>query len=141
MILPLTLLTVVLVLTYVIWPLVVRDRQDGRLVRVAANQANQELEAAVNTVLSDLKDIEFDYEIGKLTLEDFTELKSRYRRKAVELIKQIESDRTQFNPSGGGDFSARGISTGSGQKICPQCGAPYRQKDHYCGQCGYPADD
>jgi hypothetical protein len=41
-------------------------------------------------VLKSIKDLEFDYQVGKITDEDFERFNLRLRRQAVGLIQQIE---------------------------------------------------
>jgi hydrogenase maturation factor len=137
MTLSLTLLTVFIILAYVFWPVLYHYNSEKGLIRIKNRGGEQELQAAMNTVLSDLKDIEFDYEIGKLTLEDFTELKTRYRRKAVELIKEIESLRAGKNLSKREAISKDVLTQGSSHSGCPQCGETCKPRDRFCGQCGY----
>ncbi len=137
MTLSLTLLAVFMILAYVFWPVLVHDNSEKGLIRIKSRGGEQELQAAMNTVLTDLKDIEFDYEIGKLTLEDFTELKTRYRRKAVEIIKEIESARAEKNSSRQGASSKEVWTHGEPSGVCPQCGEACKPRDRFCGHCGY----
>ena len=41
-------------------------------------------------LFSEIRDIDFDYGLGKLNSSDYNELKNRYRYKAAEVIKEIE---------------------------------------------------
>lgn len=46
--------------------------------------------AAVNKVLSALNEVEYDYRMNKLSEQDYQELHTRYSRKAVDLIQELE---------------------------------------------------
>jgi t-SNARE complex subunit (syntaxin) len=43
-----------------------------------------------DTVLQAIKDLEFDYQVGKIDDEDFERLNAQLRRQALGLLKQIE---------------------------------------------------
>ncbi len=60
------------------------------------------LEGEKNKLYSDLKDIEFDYNLGKITENDFKELRSKYMDRTAELLRKI--DEINIKPgSGTGD--------------------------------------
>ncbi len=42
-------------------------------------------------VVADLKDIEMDYRMGKLSPQDYQDLKSEYEERAVEAFEQVEA--------------------------------------------------
>ena len=42
-------------------------------------------------VVADLKDIEMDYRMGKLSPQDYQDLKSEYEVRAVEVFEQVEA--------------------------------------------------
>ena len=42
-------------------------------------------------VVADLKDIEMDYRMGKLSSQDYQDLKSEYEERAVEVFEQAEA--------------------------------------------------
>ncbi|MBP7960576.1 MAG: zinc ribbon domain-containing protein [Caldilineaceae bacterium] len=73
-------------LWYVIWPLV--DTKPAPLM--IEDDRLAELMGQKDTVLKSIKDLEFDYQVGKITDEDFERFNLRLRRQAVGLIQQIE---------------------------------------------------
>lgn len=42
-------------------------------------------------IYSELRDIEFDYRLGKITDEDYRELNRRYKLKAARVIEKLEN--------------------------------------------------
>ena len=42
-------------------------------------------------VVANLKDIEMDYRMGKLSSRDYEDLKSEYEERAVEVFEQVEA--------------------------------------------------
>lgn len=49
------------------------------------------LEEKKDMMISEIMDIDLDYQLGKLNPQDYSEIKNRYRLKAAELLKQIEN--------------------------------------------------
>ncbi|MGI9535141.1 MAG: hypothetical protein ACR2NW_09330 [Thermodesulfobacteriota bacterium] len=41
-------------------------------------------------VISEIRDIDFDYGLGKLNLNDYNEIKNKYRYRAAEIFKKID---------------------------------------------------
>lgn len=73
-------------LWYVLWPLL--DPKPAPLM--VEDDRLTELLAQKDTVLKGIKDLEFDFQVGKMTEEDFQRFDQRLRRQAVGLIQQIE---------------------------------------------------
>lgn len=55
------------------------------------------LNARKESLYSALRDIDFDYGLGKLTKEDFQELENAYKYDAVEILKQIGEIEKKLN--------------------------------------------
>lgn len=102
-----------------------------------------------------IKDIEFDYGLGKLSQEDYQELNAKYKNEAASVLKEIDS----IEKEGGVNtldqeleqeiLAYRKSSTISDSDIeneisafrannqnCPSCGAEYNSEDSYCSKCG-----
>ncbi len=75
-----------LALAYVVWPIV---RLGPAPVVVEENRL-AEMMARKDAVLASIKDLEFDYRVGKMSEEDFQRFDQRLRRQAIGLIQQIE---------------------------------------------------
>jgi hypothetical protein len=94
------------------------------------NPANDLIERK-ETIYSHIKDIEFDYEMGKLSKEDFLKLRQQYKDEAVSLLKEIDKVR-------GEPLQAK--KTLSQQKktttFCWMCGTALSPDDRFCANCG-----
>ncbi len=71
---------------YVIWPVL---RPSDSLF-FEEDDPLTELINRKDTVLQAIKDLEFDYQVGKIDDEDFERLNAQLRRQALGLLKQIE---------------------------------------------------
>lgn len=118
----------------------------------------QELHSRRDTTYYMLKELEFDYQSGILTEEDYRDLEKRYKRKGISLLKDID----QLGEGTGLDDDIekqigklRRLKSKaddldddieaqikkmrppeSGARFCPQCGEKYRADDRFCTQCG-----
>jgi hypothetical protein len=91
------------------------------------NHRAEELETRKSEIYAAIKDIEFDYQMGKLSEEDYEELKHQYRTEAVGLLKEIDQDHGVQPVT---DTRATGIN------FCSQCGEPVGKSEQFCSNCG-----
>jgi hypothetical protein len=125
-----------------------------------------ELMARKDTVLNNIKEIEFDYRTGKLNEEDYTRYNHRLRQQALSLIKRIDQlapevgdleaeleaaiasqrviidNRPVAVPAAGAAMItaaapvAAPAAAPSNGRFCHQCGAAVAPEDNFCGACG-----
>lgn len=87
-----------------------------------------------------LRDLDFDYQTGKVTQEDYDSLRTQLMVAAAHLIQERQRDRAM--DTAGEDalealIRARRDSLALTLK-CTQCSASLRPKDHFCPTCGQP---
>jgi hypothetical protein len=85
-----------------------------------------------------LKEIEFDRATGKLSDEDYTELRDRYSLRALDLLDAAPAAEAQA-PTGTDPVEAlltQRIVTRGG--FCGSCGAQRAPGGRFCGSCGAP---
>jgi NADH pyrophosphatase NudC (nudix superfamily) len=127
-------------------------------------EKSKELGSRKDSLLTAIKDIEFDYGLGKLSREDYEELHGKYRSEAAGLLKEIESLGAGAEAEGGDDddiereiraqrgkfvssyddeelekeiLRAREASWNEGpERFCPKCGSGRAQDDQFCSKCG-----
>ena len=88
-----SLLLVVLVSVFTIYPLFLGRREQGVADSPEANRLEQLYEKR-DLYYSSIRDIELDRDMGKLNEQDYAELISRYKKKAAtvtKLISELES--------------------------------------------------
>jgi len=83
----LTPLTLIAVVIFVAWPLLSEKRaflpQEGAALESAQEEKDN--------VFANLKDIEMDYRMGKLSAEDYELLSEDFKLRAVKAIKKLDS--------------------------------------------------
>ena len=88
-----------------------------------------------------LKELEFDHQSGLLTDDDYHDLETRYKGKAISILKDMEDtkkgDKAEDKVEGEIEKQVRELrqSKSKGQ-FCSQCGTKHSPDAHFCPQCG-----
>jgi|GEM_PF-3258053 len=108
---------------YLLMPFV---QQRGFVMPVFRSSANgdQDLEYNKQILLREIKDIEFDYDTGKLDTADYQELTQEYKLRAASLMRQMDTG----HPGGNGKSPA--------VNFCAQCGDAVPAEANFCASCG-----
>jgi hypothetical protein len=77
----------VMVAVFVIWPLIIKRETAHRTKPSQLEQLHAEHEA----VLIAIRDLDFDYQTGKLLQQDYTTQRELLIQRGVELLKQIDA--------------------------------------------------
>lgn len=131
---------------FILHPLFVRGRSAvPRAPRVEGDEARVLLLAEKDTVYDDLKDIEFEFETGKLSEDDYAELRQAYRVRALDVLERIGEPTTSPAPrcpacgersEAGASYCAACGASLSRSDVCRSCGAEFDAEDRFCGTCG-----
>jgi hypothetical protein len=62
----------------------------AREEKAATGRRRKELEREYNTLKRALKELELDYTMGKISEQDYTEIRGRYRERAVRVLRQLD---------------------------------------------------
>jgi RNA polymerase subunit RPABC4/transcription elongation factor Spt4 len=86
-------------------------------------------------VLAALRDLDFDYQTGKIAEQDYTILRSELMVQAAQLIRSQETEDEAIENL----IRARreALSVGEARK-CSQCGRKLSADDRFCPGCGEP---
>ena len=82
------ILLAVLTFAFVVYPFLKRR---SRSVESVGDEKLQELYSQRETTYSMLKELEFDFQSGMLTEEDYRDLEARYKGKAISILKDIDN--------------------------------------------------
>jgi hypothetical protein len=95
----------------------------------------QHLEDRKQAIYGNLRDLQFEYRLGKLSDEDYQANKLALQRELAVVLAELESMVVRL-----------GLKTARPQKAstrkpvnaaqCPHCGAKFAQPLKFCGECG-----
>ncbi|MCF7796826.1 MAG: hypothetical protein K9N11_01725 [Lentisphaeria bacterium] len=131
-----------LILTWVISPLFKRSG----LIYEVHGQA-EDLEDKKMRVYGNIKDLEFDYAMGRLSEMDFQDIRKQFTREASEVVARleelqkhdldalIEADLKRFNHETEAEPETKTESKLT-EKYCIECGHKNPAKAKFCAACG-----
>src|SRR3989304_6976825 len=110
-----------------IWYPFVRKSQVRQLQPLGEREQNLlELESQRDAAYAVIKELDFDYQTGKLSPEDYQSLRGRYEQTAIGILAKIDTvkrGRAVTQPSlKGASCSACGSQVSPGDSFCPECG-------------------
>ena len=132
MIVLVALVLTVLTFAFIVYPLF---KQGSRSVDLVKDEKLLELHSKRDTSYSMLKELEFDYQSGILTEEDYRDLEAKYKRKAVATLRGMDDLAKGTNVEEEIERQVRELRQSQG-RFCPQCGAKYQEADRFCSSCG-----
>jgi hypothetical protein len=120
-----------------------------RRIEAYSTQMREDREKALQQrkeeVYAAIKEMDFDLEMGKISEDDYQELKSQYKAKALEILKELDTvdggedidaaierdvHRLRKKKKKGGKETVRQIN------FCPHCGRKIAPKNNFCQGCG-----
>lgn len=126
------ILLTVLTFAFITYPLF---KQKSPSVDSVEDEKLQELLSNRDTTYSMLKELEFDFQSGILTGEDYRDLEARYKRKAISLLRDINDLEKGTEVEEEIERQVRELRRSKG-RFCPQCGARCQEDDRFCSRCG-----
>jgi len=129
---------VVLVLAAMFYTLFVRDRDVPEPIPISPIQ---HLEDRKHAIYDNLRDLQFEYRLGKLTDDDYQQTKQALQKELAVVLSETEqtlktlglgSVRTQAKP-----VAAKAATPAPAKgTVCPHCGAKFKENLKFCGECG-----
>jgi hypothetical protein len=129
-------LVTLLLLAAVAYPFTQEDRLSVHSFETPRAQERLKLREEKASLLLAMRELDFDFEMGKISKNDYLNLKERTQAKAVEILKKLEKFEAHWKNVG--DQIAEKISTPKVKTafFCGECGSPQEKKNAYCGNCG-----
>jgi len=97
---------------------------------------NAYLEERKATIYENLRDLQFEYRVGKLSDQDYQQTKVDLQRELAAVLAEID----QSKPGQAAAAVAVPAAPPKAQSdfACPKCGAKFPQPMKFCGECGQP---
>jgi hypothetical protein len=111
----------------------IRSRKVGR---------KRQLLETRESLYDSIKELDFDYRMGKVEEDDYKATRSRYQSQAVDLMKAIDQSNGRAESSEDKIEQEIAALRGSGskkrgkKKSCSNCNSPVPANARFCPQCG-----
>jgi hypothetical protein len=102
----------------------------------------QHLEDRKHAIYDNLRDLQFEYRLGKLSDEDYQQTKQALQKELAGVLAETEQvmarlGRKAVKPRRGTEKPAAAKAPAQESRpTCPNCGAQFAQALKYCGECG-----
>lgn len=137
MIIPISVALTVLALGFVLF---VRDKDIPEPLPVSPTQ---HLDDRKQAIYDNLRDLQFEYRLGKLSDEDYQSTKQALQKELAGVLAETEATLAKLGPTRVTPKTApvKGAQRPGKTKtrsvtVCPSCGAEFPQALKYCGECG-----
>jgi len=102
------------------------------------------LEERKAAIYENLRDLQFEYRVGKLSDDDYQQSKLGLQKELAVVLAEIDSrSETVLKPGGASLQPATGDSAPAppakkqpAANMCPHCGASFPKPMKFCGECG-----
>jgi hypothetical protein len=91
------ILVVALVLWLVANPLLRREKNDFSFVLDDMPDTQKELQLKRSQLMLSIKELDFDYETGKLSKEDYKQMRSKVEMETIDVLKTIDEEKIQWD--------------------------------------------
>jgi hypothetical protein len=127
-----SLLVIAAILTFaaVLYTLFIRAQD---LPEPAPVSPVQHLEGRKAAIYENLRDLNFEYRVGKLSDADYQRTKKDMQAELAVVLAEI--DRIQQQKPKAAATVAPAVASDTG-KVCPHCGAKFDKPLKFCGECG-----
>ena len=89
-------------------------------------------------IYDNLRDLQFEYRVGKLSDEDYQLTKKDLQKELAGVMAEV--DRVKLQLQGGRGQAAAAVAAkpkpAADGLTCPHCGARFAQELKFCGECG-----
>lgn len=151
------LILLVLALLAIAWPLLRERPEPGQPAselpqqEIAAADPLMELEAQRDSLYQAIKELEFDYQVGKVSEADYKAFDTQLKEQAVVVVREIATlQAAEADPALDAHLEAEiaalrrnghlprpvPAEPGAGPSFCPQCGQGVQAGDRFCARCG-----
>ena len=105
----------------------------------------QHLEDRKHAIYDNLRDLQFEYRLGKLSDEDYQQTKLALQKELAGVLAETEETikrlgltptRVPRSPASKPSPTWKLASPRVSGTVCPHCGASFSQTLKYCGECG-----
>ena len=98
----------------------------------------QHLDERKAAIYDNLRDLQFEYRVGKLSDHDYQQTKKDLQRELAGVLAEVDRIRLQLSPNGSAPPPRPPEPKPFDPLTCPHCQAKFPQPLKFCGECGKP---
>ena len=92
-------------------------------------------------IYENLRDLQFEYRLGKLSDEDYQHTKKDLQKELAAVLAEVDTLRAALTAGGVGavaEAAKPAKPKAPAGFVCPSCGATFKDPLKFCGECGKP---
>lgn len=120
---------------YVSAPLLKERRTEKMLADYYEETERHHLLSRKDSIYTAIKDLEFDHKTGKLSDEDYAELREKFEQQAAEILKEID-DLQSGKTTTSRKKSKTAAKKEAKVRFCSACGQEIKVDAKFCSACG-----
>jgi hypothetical protein len=97
----------------------------------------QHLETRKSAIYENLRDLQFEYRVGKLSDEDYQRTKTELQAELAKVMAEIDALKAGKKPEAVAARNGRPEMVPE-PNVCPHCNAKFDRALKFCGECGKP---
>ena len=97
----------------------------------------QHLDERKAAIYENLRDLQFEYRVGKLSDDDYQATKKDLQKELARVLAEVDKLKTAMGAPPAAPAAAKVVGTPTGF-VCPSCGAKFPTALKFCGECGKP---
>jgi rRNA maturation endonuclease Nob1 len=101
----------------------------------------QHLDDRKAAIYESLRDLQFEYRVGKLSDEDYQTSKRDLQKELAVVLADVDKLKVQLGVNGIASVAAKKMAQAaavSAGTVCSSCGAKFDRELKFCGDCGKP---
>jgi rRNA maturation endonuclease Nob1 len=101
----------------------------------------QHLDDRKAAIYESLRDLQFEYRLGKLSDEDYQTSKRDMQKELAVVLADVDKLKIQLGVNGIASVPAKKAAkaaAASAGTVCSSCGAKFERELKFCGECGKP---
>ena len=96
----------------------------------------QHLDERKAAIYENLRDLQFEYRVGKLSDADYQQTKKDLQKELAQVLAEVDRVREQLGARM--PVKAAVTATKPAKFVCPGCNAEFEKDLKFCGECGKP---
>jgi rRNA maturation endonuclease Nob1 len=98
----------------------------------------QHLDERKAAIYENLRDLQFEYRVGKLSDADYQQTKKDLQKELAQVLAEVDRLREQLGAKPAKAVAVTPKASEPVKYVCPSCGTQFDKDLKFCGECGKP---